>query len=134
MFLIVNFSYNFSYIYASCLSTENSLQQNKVLLFVNPNGAGGHNVPALFSEGYFSMKKGFWRSKNFLPPDPFSWRNSLLKKVRAGGHIVPSPPHTHHCLTVFMYSFCESESQRENLAMNIDKVAEYHVFMMGGKD
>ena len=25
---------------------------------VNPNGAGGHNVPTLFSDGYFSMKKG----------------------------------------------------------------------------
>ena len=24
----------------------------------NPNGAGGHNMPALFSGGYFSMKKG----------------------------------------------------------------------------
>ena len=25
---------------------------------INPNGAGEHNVPALFSGGYFSMKKG----------------------------------------------------------------------------
>ena len=30
-----------------------------VLSCINPNCAGGgHNVPALFSEGYFSMKKG----------------------------------------------------------------------------
>ena len=26
-------------------------------LFLNPNGAGGHNVPALFSGGYFSRVK-----------------------------------------------------------------------------
>ena len=31
---------------------------------VNPNRAGeGLNQPALFSNGYFSMKKGVWRSK-----------------------------------------------------------------------
>ena len=29
----------------------------------NPIGVGGHNVPALFSEGYFSMKKGVCRSE-----------------------------------------------------------------------
>ena len=29
----------------------------KIIPLLNPNGAGGHNVPALFSEGYFSMKK-----------------------------------------------------------------------------
>ena len=29
-----------------------------VQMAVKPNGAGGHNVPALSSGGYFSMKKG----------------------------------------------------------------------------
>ena len=30
---------------------------------VNPIRAGGLNQPALYSDGYFSMKKGVWRSK-----------------------------------------------------------------------
>ena len=30
---------------------------------LNPIRAGGLNQPALFSDGYFSMKKGVWRSK-----------------------------------------------------------------------
>ena len=29
----------------------------------NPIRAGGLNQPALFSDGYFSMKKGVWRSQ-----------------------------------------------------------------------
>ena len=29
---------------------------------INPIGAGGQNVPSLFSDGYFSMKKGFCHS------------------------------------------------------------------------
>ena len=35
---------------------------------LNPNGAGAQcNVPTLFSEGYFSMKKGTWRSEISWP-------------------------------------------------------------------
>ena len=34
-----------------------------MLGFGNLNGAGGVIVPALFSEGYFSIKKGVWRSE-----------------------------------------------------------------------
>ena len=30
---------------------------------INANGAGRYNVPALFSEGFFSMKKGVWWSE-----------------------------------------------------------------------
>ena len=30
---------------------------------LNPNGAEGHIVPTLFSEGYFSKQKGVWRSE-----------------------------------------------------------------------
>ena len=29
----------------------------------NPNGAGGHIMLALFSDRYFFMKKGVWRSE-----------------------------------------------------------------------
>ena len=29
-----------------------------ILCPLNPNDVGGHNVPALFSEGYFSIVKG----------------------------------------------------------------------------
>ena len=37
--------------------------QNIMIIRVNPNGAEGHNVPTLFSEGYFSKQKGVWRSE-----------------------------------------------------------------------
>ena len=30
---------------------------------INPNGAVGHTVPAVFSEGYFSLEKGVLRSE-----------------------------------------------------------------------
>ena len=39
------------------------VQVSNLKLSINPNGAGGRNVPTLFSEGYFSMKKGVCRSK-----------------------------------------------------------------------
>ena len=32
------------------------------IYLLNPND-GGLTIPALFSDGYFSMKKGAWRSK-----------------------------------------------------------------------
>ena len=32
--------------------------QNIMIIKVNPNGAEGHIVPTLFSEGYFSKQKG----------------------------------------------------------------------------
>ena len=32
-------------------------------LSLNPIGAWGTNIPVLLSEGYFTMKKGVWRSK-----------------------------------------------------------------------
>ena len=35
-----------------------------VKIYVNPNSVGGgHIVPALFLDGYFSQKKWIWRSK-----------------------------------------------------------------------
>ena len=30
---------------------------------INPNGAVGHTVPAVFSDGYFTMEKGVLRSE-----------------------------------------------------------------------
>ena len=39
----------------SCITGEDlkNSYTKFILLIVNPNGAGGHNVPALFSEGYY---------------------------------------------------------------------------------
>ena len=70
----------------------------------NPIDEGrGHNVPALFSDGYFSMKKGVWRSKIswlFLIHYELSENqkifflvfHSVLRWSRRCGLIQPPPP------------------------------------------
>ena len=46
----------------------------------NPISAGGHNVPVLFSEGYFSMKKGVLR----CPPHSIYIQMPRTIKVKGG--------------------------------------------------
>ena len=51
------------------------VQVSNLKLSINPNGAGGRNVPTLFSEGYFSL---FLHEKRGLEVQNFStFPNSL---------------------------------------------------------
>ena len=71
--------HNFSYFYMTYLKSKKEIWFFSVILIFsrrwrwtliveiilsfNPIRAGGLNQHALFSDGYFSMKKGVWRSK-----------------------------------------------------------------------
>ena len=49
---------NLYYYQLSCLSKGGESFAPLHLVFLNPSGGGGLIVPTIFSDGYFSMKKG----------------------------------------------------------------------------